>query len=118
VRFTKIRTVGVHNTFLYLLFHWPNDYVHVSASTEERGKNQHHSIGLEKNRTTGRRAACKMVPLGTFFVRVLVVGKSYGMSVSHLKRNITECLVPTWRIMELHFKWDHPRSSVKCMCML
>jgi len=73
---------------LYLLFHWPNDYVQVSASTEERDKNQHHSIGLEKNRTTDRQAACKMVPLGTFFVRVFVVGKACGMSVSHL-RNIT-----------------------------
>jgi hypothetical protein len=73
---------------LYLLFHWPNDYVQVSASTEERGKNQHLSIGLEKNRTTGRQAACKMVPLGAFFVRVLVVGKACGMSVSYLG-NIT-----------------------------
>ena len=74
----------------------------MSASTEERGTNQHHSIGLEKNRTTGRQAACKMVPLGTSFVRVLVVGKALGMSVSHL-RNSTECLVPTWRIIKLHF---------------
>jgi hypothetical protein len=117
VRFKKIRTVGVHNKFLYLLFHWPNDYVQMSASTEERGKNQHHPIGLEKNRTTGSQAACKMVPLGTFFVRVHVVGIACGMSLSYL-RNITECLVPTWRIMELHFKWAHPRIAVKYMCML
>jgi len=75
VRFKKIRTVGVHNTFLYLLFHWPDDYVQVSASTEERGKNQHYSIELEKTRTTVRQAACKMVPLGTFFGGVVVGGK-------------------------------------------
>jgi hypothetical protein len=53
----KSAPFGVHNTFLYLLFHWPNDYIQLSASTEERGKNQHHSIGLEKNRTTGRPPA-------------------------------------------------------------
>jgi hypothetical protein len=53
----KSSPFGVHNTFLYLLFHWPNDYIQLSASTEERGKHQHHTIGLEKNRTTGRPPA-------------------------------------------------------------
>jgi hypothetical protein len=43
--------------FLYLLFHWSNDYLQLSASTEERGKNQHHSIGLEKKRAAGKPPA-------------------------------------------------------------
>jgi len=114
VRFKKIRTVGVHNTFLYLLFQWPDDYVQVSASTGERGKNQHHSIGLEKGRTTGKAGRLQN---GTIFVRVLVVGKAFGMSVSHL-RNITECPMSTWRIIELRFKWAHPNIAVIYMCML